>query len=31
MKRLIASIAFWLGFAIVSYVYIDIALDILAN
>jgi hypothetical protein len=30
-KKLIASIAFWLGFALVSFIYIDIALDILAN
>jgi hypothetical protein len=31
MNKIIALAAFWLGFAIVSYVYIDIALDILAN
>ena len=30
-RKLIASIAFWLGFALVSFIYIDIALDILAN
>jgi hypothetical protein len=27
----IALIAFWLGFAIVAFVYIDMAFDILAN
>lgn len=30
-RKLIASIAFWLGFALVSFIYIDIALDILSN
>jgi hypothetical protein len=27
----IALIAFWLGFAIVAFVYVDMAFDILAN
>jgi hypothetical protein len=30
-KKLIASAAFWLGFALVAYVYIDSILDILSN
>jgi len=30
-RKLIANAAFWLGFAIVAYVYIDLILDILAN
>ena len=30
-QELIARIAFYIGFAIVSFIYLDIALDILAN
>jgi len=30
-KKLIANAAFWLGFALVSFIYIDSILDILAN
>jgi len=30
-KKLIANAAFWLGFALVAFVYIDSILDILAN
>jgi hypothetical protein len=30
-QEIIARIAFYLGFAIVSFIYLDIALDILAN
>jgi len=31
IQELIASAAFWLGLAVVAFVYFDIALDILAN
>jgi len=30
-QEIIARLAFWLGFAVVAFVYMDIALDILAN
>jgi hypothetical protein len=30
-QEIIARVAFWIGFAIVAFVYIDQALDILAN
>ena len=30
-QEIIASAAFWLGFAIVAFIYIDSILDILAN
>jgi len=30
-QEIIARLAFWLGFALVAFVYMDIALDILAN
>jgi len=31
MNKIIALVAFWLGFAIVAFIYIDMAFDILAN
>jgi hypothetical protein len=30
-QEIIARLAFWLGFALVAYVYIDSILDILSN
>jgi len=30
-QEIIARVAFWIGFALVAYVYIDQALNILAN
>jgi hypothetical protein len=30
-QEIIARLAFWVGFAIVAFIYIDQALDILAN
>jgi hypothetical protein len=31
MNKIIALTAFWIGFAIVAFIYIDMAFDILAN
>ena len=30
-QEIIATLAFWLGFALVAFIYIDSILDILAN